>query len=74
MFRVHYIHGAGYWVSRSFDTREAAEEFISNNALVCPLPGPPYITGPGNDPDGMGSHVTEDTTDHYPTTENAPGF
>ena len=46
MFLVHYIHGQGYWVSRSFDTREAAQGFIDNNALVFPLPGPAYITPP----------------------------
>jgi hypothetical protein len=29
----------GYRVSRTFDTREAAQEFIDLNALVYPLPG-----------------------------------
>jgi hypothetical protein len=38
-FAVSYIHLRGYRVRRSFDTFEQAEEFISVNALVCPLPG-----------------------------------
>lgn len=46
-FKVHYIHhapGDSYWVSRGFPTQEAAQEYIDNNALVFPLPGPAYIT------------------------------
>lgn len=39
MFRVSYIHGKGYRVSRAFPTREAAQEFIDVNAMVYPLPG-----------------------------------
>lgn len=37
-FRVTYDHMRGYPVSRTFPTREAAQEFIDNNALVFPLP------------------------------------
>ena len=47
-YHVHYIHSGvdmlGYWVSRAFDTREDAQRFIDDNALVFPLPGPAYIT------------------------------
>jgi hypothetical protein len=46
MFRVHYIHNApsgSYWVSRNFPTREDAQAYIDNNAMVFPLPGPPWI-------------------------------
>lgn len=39
MYKVSYIHLKGYRVSRTFDTREAAQEFIGANAMVCPLPG-----------------------------------
>lgn len=39
MFKVSYIHLAGYRVSRTFDNRELAQEFIDVNAMVCPLPG-----------------------------------
>jgi hypothetical protein len=39
MFKVSYIHMRGYRVSRIFDTREAAQEFINANAMVFPLPG-----------------------------------
>jgi hypothetical protein len=38
-YKVSYIHLRGYRVSRIFDTREAAQEFIDVNAMVCPLPG-----------------------------------
>jgi hypothetical protein len=37
--KVSYIHGAGYRVSRTFDSKALAQEFIDNNALVFPLPG-----------------------------------
>jgi len=37
-FRVSYQHMRQYRVSRSFETVEQAEEFISNNALIFPLP------------------------------------
>jgi hypothetical protein len=39
MWKVSYIHLKGYRVSRTFDTREAAQEFIDVNAMVYPLPG-----------------------------------
>jgi hypothetical protein len=39
MFKVSYIHLAGYRVSRTFDTEALAQRFIDDNALVCPLPG-----------------------------------
>lgn len=39
MWKVSYIHLKGYRVSRTFDTQEAAQEFIDVNAMVCPLPG-----------------------------------
>jgi hypothetical protein len=45
-YLVHYKHIASYqayWVSRSFSTREGAQEFIDVNALVWPLPGPAWI-------------------------------
>jgi hypothetical protein len=41
-FYVLYIHNAPsgrYWVSVGFATREKAQEYIDNNALVCRLPG-----------------------------------
>lgn len=38
-YPVSYLHMRGYRVSRSFDTLDQAEEFISVNAMVCPLPG-----------------------------------
>jgi hypothetical protein len=38
VYKVSYLHSAGYRVSRTFDTRAAAQEFIDNNALVYPLP------------------------------------
>lgn len=38
-FKVSYIHLQGYRVSRTFDTREAAQEFIDVNAMIQPLPG-----------------------------------
>jgi hypothetical protein len=52
--KVHYIHtvlggprgGDSYWVSRAFADRAGAEEFISVNALVHPLPGPAWIEDP----------------------------
>lgn len=40
-FRVHYWHGprdTGCMVFRPFRTREAAQEFIDVNAMVCRLP------------------------------------
>jgi hypothetical protein len=43
---LHYVNGGEYWVARAFDTREDAQRFIDDNALVFPLPGPPYITEP----------------------------
>jgi hypothetical protein len=36
---LHYANGDAYRVSRRFDSKEAAQEFIDNNALVYPLPG-----------------------------------
>jgi hypothetical protein len=39
MYKVSYIHSQDYRVSRTFPTREAAQEFIDVNALICPLPG-----------------------------------
>jgi len=44
MWKVSYLHytnttGLPYRVSRTFDTRQAAQEFIDTNAMVCPLPG-----------------------------------
>jgi hypothetical protein len=49
MWEVNYIHMLGYRVSRTFSTREAAQEFIDVNAMVCPLPGV-RLTGPdGNE-------------------------
>jgi hypothetical protein len=39
MTKVSYFHSKGYRVSRTFDTPEAAREFIDANALVYPLPG-----------------------------------
>src|SRR5690348_9392341 len=39
MFKVSYIHMQNYRVSRRFETREAAQEFIDVNAMVYPLPG-----------------------------------
>ena len=38
-FKVSYIHSRGYRVSRTFSTREEAQEFIDVNAMICPLPG-----------------------------------
>lgn len=53
MWKVNYLHYLGtygnpYRVSRSFDSREAAEEFISVNAMVCALPGVRLIDPDGN--------------------------
>lgn len=42
MYYVSYLHSAPsgrYRVERAFDTREAAQEMIDVNAMVCPLPG-----------------------------------
>ena len=44
MWKVSYLHyantyGNPYRVSRRFPTKEAAQEFISVNAMVCALPG-----------------------------------
>jgi hypothetical protein len=38
-FKVSYIHMAGCRVSRMFATRQEAQAFIDNNAMVYPLPG-----------------------------------
>ena len=38
-WHVSYIHLSGCRVSRSFTSREAAQEFIDVNAMVFPLPG-----------------------------------
>lgn len=38
-YKVSYVHMRQYRVSRRFDSREAAQEFIDINAAVCPLPG-----------------------------------
>jgi hypothetical protein len=38
-FKVSYLHLQGYRVSRTFNSRQAAQDFIDVNALVCPLPG-----------------------------------
>lgn len=37
-YKVHYRHMAGYDVYHAFPTKTEAEEFISVNALVHPLP------------------------------------
>lgn len=44
MWKVSYLHylntyGNPYRVARTFDSKADAEKFISDNALVCPLPG-----------------------------------
>jgi hypothetical protein len=39
LFKVSYLHLSGCRVSRTFDTRADAQEFIDVNALVFPLPG-----------------------------------
>jgi hypothetical protein len=39
MIKVSYIHLKGYRVSRTYATMEEAQEFISVNAMVSPLPG-----------------------------------
>ena len=42
MWNVSYLtitNGITYRVSRRFDTREEAQEYIDNNALIHPLPG-----------------------------------
>ena len=47
-WRVSYFHSAGYRVSRPFDSRADAQEFIDNNAMVYPLPGVKLIDPDGN--------------------------
>jgi hypothetical protein len=50
MFKVSYLHTGPtgtYRVSRKFDTREAAQQFILVNAMICPLPGV-KLTGPAS--------------------------
>ncbi len=37
--KVSYFHLKGYRVSRVFDSREAAQQFVDVNAMVFPLPG-----------------------------------
>jgi hypothetical protein len=51
---VSYLHyantyGNPYRVRRNFDDRKAAEEFISVNAMVHPLPGVRLIDPEGNE-------------------------
>lgn len=38
MFKVRYTHLLGYGVSRTFPTREAAQELIDVNAMIQRLP------------------------------------
>ena len=38
-YKVSYLHLRGYRVSRTFASREDAQQFIDNNALIWPLPG-----------------------------------
>jgi hypothetical protein len=51
MFKVSYLHGRGYRVSRPFATIDGALEFIHVNALVCALPGVLLIAVGSTDPD-----------------------
>ena len=60
MWKVSYIHLKGYRVSRTYDTKEAAQEFISVNAMVCALPGVRLIE---MTPDGVIAAITEASTD-----------
>lgn len=39
MWKVSYLHMRNYRVSRTFNTKQGAQEFIDNNAMVYPLPG-----------------------------------
>lgn len=47
-WRVSYLHGQGYRVSRSFDSQADAQKFIDDNALVYPLPGVKLVDPDGN--------------------------
>ena len=51
MFKVSYLHGRGYRVSRPFGSIESAQEFIHVNALVCALPGVLLIAVGSTNPD-----------------------
>jgi hypothetical protein len=64
---VRYEHMRGYMVRRTFPNRAKADEFISVNAMVHPLPCM-SLHGPGE------LQFSEDTSNHFPSTEDADGF
>lgn len=74
VFYQHRCASGSYRVRRTFESREAAQEFIDVNAMVSRLPLCSGVVNGLTEPDEEEMQVTEDTSNHFPSTEDADGF